>query len=55
MADLTKSAGALIAEVRESVSKELLESLRPIGVCVADFGPADPFETGSALRGALRR
>lgn len=30
MADLTKSAGALIAEVRAAVSKELLESLRPI-------------------------
>ena len=30
MADLTKSAGALIAEVRAAVSQELLESLRPI-------------------------
>ena len=30
MADLTKSAGALIAEVRATVSQELLESLRPI-------------------------
>ena len=30
MADLTKSAGALIAEVRATVSKEVLESLRPI-------------------------
>jgi hypothetical protein len=30
MADLTKSAGALIAEVRATVSKDVLESLRPI-------------------------
>ena len=30
MADLTKSAGALIAEVRATVSRGLLESLRPI-------------------------
>ena len=30
MADLTKSADALIAEVRTTVSQEILESLRPI-------------------------